>query len=147
MRVVRALHRYKYDKTRQRFTSDSFKNNQGSISVIDAQCVAATGVELCSHIEQYYDAVIDRCPFAYWVINTENLLAELGGKFPFRIDAEPNVKGDECHRNIVGIPDKPAQKWAKQNCKPPNVFLCLADDCVALSKEAFEGLHTHFDLT
>jgi len=145
MHLVRALHRDKYDRKRKRFTSDTFKNYKGGISVIDSNCVGETDNELCSHIEQYYQKTIERCPFAYWVIDIACLEEHFPGEF--EIVEKESTTGDKCHRNIEGISNGRAQSWAKKRCKPPHVFLCLGDNGIQITNEQFEKLHESLDLT
>jgi hypothetical protein len=94
---------------------------------------------VCRHIEQYYRPVIDRCPFAFWILSVDDLRSHFGDSFD--IESEPSKTGDDCHRNIIGIPDGRAQSWSKSNCKPPHVFLCSGDECIQLTKDQFESLH------
>jgi hypothetical protein len=139
MDIIRALHRLKYDKERKRFSSDTFKNLNGGISVIDSECVHRTTGDACLHLERFYSSVIECKPFAYWIISTDELERAFGGNFV--IVEETSSTGDECHRNIVGLKDGPAQKWAKKNCRPPSVFLCARDHSIQLSNEQFERLY------
>lgn len=145
MQLIRALHRRKYDKQRKRFSSDSFKDYNRGISVIDPVCVETSGAEICQHLGRYYENVVEGRPFAYWIISVEELRVRFGDEFS--VVKEVSVTDDECHRNIVGIGDGPARAWSKKHCRPPHIFLCVGNGGIPLTKEQFERLHEIFDVT
>ena len=56
MGVIRLIHPRHYDQQLARFRSSFFANSSDGtgISLVDTDCVRATGTPLCQHIAQYY---------------------------------------------------------------------------------------------
>jgi hypothetical protein len=40
----------------------------------------------------------------------------------------PSSTGDICHIDIMGIPKNKTEKYVKDACKPPNIFVCGTDN-------------------
>ena len=84
-----------------RFPSFVFENLGGSLSLVDCECVAASGAAICDHARRYYietDTVGD--PPIFWRFDSAVLPT------PHRVEEKATRSGDRCHRNLYGIPDK-----------------------------------------
>ena len=134
MDFVRALHRKKYKQKARRFHSDSFKNLNGAISIIDVECIQETSTDTCGHIEHFYKSVICGKPFAFWVIRHHDLETHFG-KGQFSIVPKTSDSGDECHRNLTGVDNKPASRFQRDYCKESDIFWCMQGGCVPLTEE------------
>jgi hypothetical protein len=60
--------------------------------------------------------------------------------YTFQIVREPSVTGDECHCNIHGIKDKDSKQFCKDYCKPPDIYLCIEQDCKELDEDSYSNL-------
>src|ERR1700736_1929011 len=100
MEYARLLHPNKFDARINRFTSVAFKNSSGNsgVSVIDCECVRATGSEICDHARAYYASQTGEPPI-YWKFDDSILPAT------YRIAKKTSPSGDICHRNIHDVPD------------------------------------------
>lgn len=140
MEFIRTLNFARYDPRRKRFTSDSFSNWRGSISVFDAECAKLVTVGgICAHIERFYKTTIDEKPFAFWSINADALRDHFGNG-SFALERKPSDRGDDCHYNIQRISDNRARNFVIKYCRPPSVFLCIDSECMNLTDEQYENL-------
>ncbi len=98
MEYIRLLHPRDFDRRRNRFTSLALRNLQGSLSVIDPDCVEGTGAGLCDHIRRYYPGITGEPPI-FWRFDSSVLPVS------HRVETQPSTSGDDCHRNIHGVTD------------------------------------------
>ena len=134
MEFIRALHWRKYKTKVKRFQSDIFKNLNGAISIIDKECIDATGEEVCRHLELHYQTVVKGIPFAFWVIRSQDLETHFAAG-NFSITREVSESGDECHRNLRGVQDKDSRKFQKLFFREKDAYWCMTDGCFQLNDE------------
>lgn len=108
MELVRLLSHRHFDPRKARFNSLAFKNTgqEPGISVINSDCIRATGASICEHIKTYYSGLAGE-PAIYWVFSSETL------PDGHTLEQETSSTGDICHYNIRGVPDAVARQWFK----------------------------------
>jgi predicted P-loop ATPase/GTPase len=106
MEYVRWLHPHKFDPDTGRFSSKAFANSPwrgtGAFSVTDCDCIHGTNASICEHALKYYapTKTVDSNRVMYWKFNASSMPK------PEQVIPNKTVQtGDECHRNVVGIPD------------------------------------------
>lgn len=53
---------------------------------------------------------------------------------------ELSDSGDECHRDLRNIKDKHSQKFAKNNFRPPDLFICCNEQATQITSEQYADL-------
>ena len=108
MAYVRWLHPNEFLPDLGRFPSSVLRNLGGSLSLVDCECVLASGTALCDHARIFYlqtNTVSE--PPIYWKFDAK-LLPPCE-----RIEAVPTKSGDLCHRNVHGIANKTLKSFFK----------------------------------
>lgn len=111
MEYVHILALHHWESKLGRFSSQAFKpSTNGGISVIELECIRATGEPICGHLRQFYPHVAGEPPI-FWIFPAEFL--------PNSVHFEQTLsdRGDPCHRNIQGISEKQARKLFKDFAK------------------------------
>lgn len=116
--VVRILNPKHYDRTKQRFTSLAFRPKDGTLSVVNKQCVLNSGTTVCEHIEKFYGNVAGKPP-VFWEFLYEQL------PFDCEIAQRTEENGDECHYNLEGVDRKQAEDFFK-TYRLENFLICPA---------------------
>lgn len=62
------------------------------------------------------------------------------GENSFEILQETSPTGDICHYNIKGLKEKDCKRFFSKFCRPPNIYLCVEQDCIELSDEEYTNL-------
>jgi hypothetical protein len=98
MQAIRIFHIRHYDRHRKRFRSQAFTRFGNGISIIDEECILASGRTVCEHIKFYYPTTASEPPI-FWRFSTDLLPA------PYRIVPEISTAGDKCHYDIQELPE------------------------------------------
>jgi len=140
MDYIRWLHPRHFYQQHGRFGSNAFRNlgpkDSKSLSLVECECVVATGLTFCDHARKYYletNTVSE--PPIYWRFPYETVLPP-----PGKIEPTPTATGDKCHRNIYGISDDILRSRflyidpASKTLRPLSEFMiCAQDDDKPLS--------------
>lgn len=113
MEFIRLIKKDVYwDEERGRFQSFAFSNSSGGgISVIDNECIGASGRNPCEHIRTYYAESLTGSPPVFWKFDRELLPNGC------RLEQRTTESGDKCHHNIHGFSDNKAGKLLKRHWK------------------------------
>ncbi len=99
MGYIRIFHSDDFDHTAGTFTDVALlKSSDGGISVVDVECVHASGEAICAHIRAYYQ---NPGPASEPPIYLELPPEYLPGKCEFV--RRRSWRGDECHTLIKGL--------------------------------------------
>jgi hypothetical protein len=74
----------------------------------------------------------------FCILDTEHLKDFI--KEDFEIGNTPSNTGDECHRDLLGIKNKQAEKYKESICKPPNIYMCFDNIHKSITWEEYEDL-------
>lgn len=108
MDLLRLVPRRYFEQHLGRFSSLSFSEQDGGISVVAVSCARERSVSLCEHIYRYYPSFADRPPiFLRFVTDSPPASAE--------VVQEDSTTGDICHYNIRGIPKGKAKEWWRKH--------------------------------
>jgi hypothetical protein len=141
MPYIRALHVNKYNYLKGRFNSDSFRNHQGGISIIDFDCAVKASNSICNHLAKYYSHILSE-PAFFCIFDFEEIVItyQQANEAPIIISPSQSDKGDECHYNIINFKDKLTDKFSKEKFKTPNLYVCCGDNYRALTSIEFSKL-------
>ena len=100
MEYIRLIHVKHYDVTRREFKTGAFqrsaKKRGGGLSIIQCDCISATGKPICEHVRIYYPSAASEPPI-YWKFDES--------VFPsgYRIEQSDSDTGDICHHNVFDV--------------------------------------------
>jgi len=136
MQVIRLLHIREYNKFDRRFTSQSFQNIRGTISIIQCSCITGSKISICEHIDKYY-AGIGSKPAIFWCFDTCTLPKEDN----LEIFQEESETGDVCHFKIKKFSNNRAKKFFRKKCADlRDIKVCMKGKPVPATAELLEEL-------
>jgi hypothetical protein len=123
MELIRLIRKDDYwDNNLGRFQSFAFSNSsKGGISVIDKDCILASGRNVCDHIRTFYAKSLTGSPPVYWEFDRELLPDKC------HLEQKTTESGDYCHHNIHGLSDNKAGKLLKNNWEN-SCYKCYGND-------------------
>jgi hypothetical protein len=117
MECIRPLNPKKYDRKSNKWFETAFRNNKGSLSILDGECAIHISGSICGHIRKFWETVpgIIGDPIIYWKFSDALFPA---GRYT--VEQQTSAKGDPCHCNVHGIPD--AELYPLIENRPLNEF-------------------------
>src|SRR6266478_4225987 len=100
MECIRLINPKKFDRKSNKWFVFAFRNSSdGSLSVLDHQCIHSFGNTICSHVRKYWTSVpgIVGEPIIFWKFYTEIFECD------YRVEQQTANNGDVCHVNIWNV--------------------------------------------